>query len=1237
MSMSRPIANKCIEVGEISAIAQMDAEQKYHALALREGCFDGRRSTCQCCLPLADAGTSSRTCAILFGNPLFGSTRLQGEGEMAQTAPIIQGEILTYQQDGQSAQVTVDTAGWYSWLETATTFTFRSEHGTFTAHKERAGNKRGGKYWRAYRKRHGKLHRAYLGKSEELTLERLKKVAAVLAGQGPAEGSSRRDLPTGTITLLFTDIEGSTRLLQQLGDRYEVVLADCRRLLRRAFQAQHGQEVDTQGDSFFVAFARATDALSAAVEAQRALASHPWPAGAAVRVRMGLHTGEPSLTHGDFVGLDVHHAARIMSAGHGGQVLLSQTTHDLVEYDLPDDVGLRDLGEHHLKDLGRPIRLFQAVISDLPADFPPLKTLDTHPHNLPVQPTPLIGREREVATVCELLRRDELRLVTLTGPGGIGKTRLGVQVAAELSELFVDGMFFVDLAPLSDPALVVPTIAQRLDIREGTGQSLLERLKEGLHQKQALLLLDNFEQVLGAAVQVADLLTACPRLKVLVTSRERLHVRAEQEFSVPPLALPATKLLPDLAALAQYEAVTLFIVRTQAAKPDFQMTHANAPAIVEICIRLDGLPLAIELAAARSKLLPPQALLARLGQRLAVLTSGARDMPARQQTLRNTIAWSYHLLEALEQRLFRRLSAFVGGCTLEAIEAVCMTLGDEAGAVLDAVASLIDKSLLQQTEQEGEEPRLVMLETIREYGLECLATSGEAEAARHAHAAYYLQLAEAAPDLFGTGEQIWIDRLEWEHDNLRGAMNWLLEHRAARESIEMTLRLGAALWWFWLTRGYRHEGWTFLERALAGSERVAEPVRAKALWAAGNLAAWLGHFERGEALCQESLVLAQQIGDAEGMRNAVFHLGFIAGARGDFAAARPLFERSIVLSREAGDKFLLGHALNFLAFEALSQGEYARARLLIEEGLAAFKELGHKTGMILSLKALACVMFFQGDLESARALGEECITRQKEFGGKHAEAGMLAFLGNVTLHQGDILTARMLLEKSGVLLREVIDEENQMAWTLSLFGKVNAVQGDYIAARACYEGSLQSLVHVQTTPNNNMPFLDLASVLEGLAAVVAAQGELAWAVRLWSAAEALRETRSIPLPPLYRADYERAVAAARTQLGEKTFAALWSEGQSMTPEQALAARGPATMSSPSAPSVKPPMTYPDRLTAREVEVLRLVAQGLSDTQVAEKLVISPRTVNTHLKSIYGKIQVSSRSAATRYAMEQHLV
>src|SRR6266566_1306209 len=462
------------------------------------------------------------------------------------------------------------------------------------------------------------------------------------------------ELPKGTVTLLFTDIEGSTSLLQRVGERYADLLEGCQHLLRTAFHHYHGHEVDTQGDAFFVVFARASDALSAAVDAQRSLDSQAWPQGIAVRVRMGLHTGEPHLADTGYMGLDVHRAARIMNAGHGGQILLSQTTRDLVEHELPEGASLRDLGAHRLKDLAHTSHLYQLVTPDLPADFPPLKTLDSYAHNLPVQLTSLIGREQEIAAVGHLLQRREVRLLTLTGPGGTGKTRLGLQVAAELSEEFSDGVFFVNLAPLSDPELVVPTIVQALGLKEAIGQSPLELLSAWLREK-ALLLLDNFEQVVGAAVEVAELLAHCPKLNVLVTSRAVLHVRGEQEFAVPPLAVPDPNHLPDLVVLSQYEAVALFIIRAQAVKPDFQMTNATAPAVAEICVCLDGLPLALELAAARIKLFPPHVLLARLSHRLAVLTGGARDAPLRQQTLRNTLAWSYDLLDTQEQQLLRRL------------------------------------------------------------------------------------------------------------------------------------------------------------------------------------------------------------------------------------------------------------------------------------------------------------------------------------------------------------------------------------------------------------------------------------------------------------------------------------------------------------------------------------------------------------------------------------------------------
>src|SRR6266702_8444926 len=810
-----------------------------------------------------------------------------------------------------------------------------------------------------------------------------------------------RHLPTGTVTLLFTDIEGSTRLLQRVGECYATILEAYRSLLRAAFLEFDGYEVDTQGDAFFVAFARASDAVTAAVAAQRALADHPWPQGATVRVRMGLHTGEPSQTAEGYVGLDLHRAARIMSAGHGGQVLLSYTTRDLVEQTLPQGVSLLDLGAHRLKDLQQKSQLYQLVIAGLPADFPPLKTLDSSPNNLPLQPTPFIGREKEVNAVQPLLLRDEVRLLTLTGPGGTGKTRLGLQVAAQLSDHFADGVFFVNLAPISDSTFVVPAIAGTLGLKETGEQPLHDLLQASLQDRQLLLLLDNFEQVLGAAEHVADLLASCPRLKVLVTSRAVLHVRAEQEFVVPPLAVPDPKHLPDLVALSQYEAVVLFIARAQAVKPDFQVTNANAPAVAEICARLDGLPLAIELAAARSKLLPPQALLARLGQRLAVLTSRERDRPSRQQTLRNTIAWSYHLLDADEQRLFRRLSVFAGGCRLSAIEAMCSTLGDQVEPALDTVATLIDKSLLQQTEQEGEEPRLLMLETIREYGLEVLAASGEMESTRQAHALYYVRLSEEAePELTGPRQAIWLERLEREHDNLRAALQWGLVPGEDGHRREMALRLGGALRQFWIVHGHLSEGRNFLERALVESKGVPASVQVKAFVTAANLANKQGDNDRTEVLAETSRALYQELGDTQGIALSLRLLAGVAGRRGTLTAARMLNEEALALFREVSDKEGAAWSLQNMGLLTIAQGEFAEAHALLEESLAFHRELGNKAGMAHALWALASALFdFQGSPSTIRALLEESLALSEEVGDKEASGSSFSLSGKLALSQ----------------------------------------------------------------------------------------------------------------------------------------------------------------------------------------------------------------------------------------------
>ena len=950
-------------------------------------------------------------------------------------------------------------------------------------------------------------------------------------------------LPTGTVTFLFTDIEGSTRLLQQLGDRYSRVLEECRRLLRAAFQEWNGHEVDTQGDAFFVAFARATDAVSAAVDGLHALAVHSWTEDVVVRVRMGLHTGEPQLSSEGYIGIDVHHGARVMSAGHGGQVLLSQATRDLVVHQLPGGVSLRDMGEHRLKDLQRPVHLFQLVIAGLPADFPSLKTLDIYPNNLPIQPTPLIGREKEVASLGQLLRRVDVRLVTLTGPGGTGKTRLALQVAAELSDLKWRGIYFVDLAPVSDSAQVIPTIASTLGLREERGRSPLECLKEEIDQNRVLLLLDNFEQVLDAAVQVSELLVACSQLKIMVTSRAELRVRAEREFAVPTLRLPDSAQMPDLEALMQYEAIVLFLQRTQAVAPEFRLTDMNAPVVVEIVRRLDGLPLAIELAAARMKLLSPEALLARLNQPLQVLTSGARDVAARQHTLRNTIAWSYNLLDAQEQELFRRLSDFVGGCTLEAIEVVNGVLGNATGLILDIVASLVDKSLLRRREQgKGEEPRLAMLETIREYGLELLGASGEMKAVRKAHAVYFMELSERAGLERASDSPEWLDRLEQEHDNLRAAMHWSLEDMEGCK--EIALRLGGALRTFWYSRGYLSEGLDFLERALVGSDEVEEPMRAAALYAAARLYEVRGDYDRAEPFLVQSLALYRELGNPARIAYALHLQADIAWRRGILDMARSLAEESLAVFRELGDRGAIASLLLHLGALAADQGEYARARDLLEESLAINRELGDKGSIADSLFNLARANFFSGsELGAARVLLEESLSLFRQLSDKESIGYCLCLLGLLTLEQGDVTTARSLVEQSVALFKER-RQAHGMALSTSAMAMVIAAQGDNAVARALYDAAL-------TEARKAGDKLIIASGLEGLSRVLVALGEYERAVQLRAAAETLREAIGAPIPAVERPADEQAAKVAREWLGEEAFAEVWDVWRGLKVEDAL--------------------------------------------------------------------------------------
>src|SRR5215216_6038215 len=597
---------------------------------------------------------------------------------------------------------------------------------------------------------------------------------------------------TGTITFLFTDVEGSTALWEKYSNAMSEVLSRHDEVLRTAIKAHNGHVFKTVGDAFHATFSTAPDALEAALEAQRVLLHEEWPETGPLRVRMALHTGAAEEREGDYFGPSLNRVARLLSAGHGEQILLSLATRELVRDRLPEESGLRDLGERRLKDLSSPEHVFQIIAPGLRSEFPPLNTLDVRRNNLPAQPTPLVGREKELNDVLALLRSPDVRLLTLTGPGGTGKTRLGLQAAAELTDEFEDGVFFVALTAIADPTLVAPTIARTLGLTESGDQPPEELLKGYLRDRQTLLMLDNFEHILESAPLLDALLSAAPNMKVLATSRIPLSLYGEHEFPVPPLSLPDPQSLPPVESLTEYEALRLFVERAKAIRPDFSLTQENAPAVVEICARLDGLPLAIELAAARIKLLPPQAMLPRLGNRLKLLTGGARNLPERQRTLRNAIAWSYEMLDEGEKTLFARLAVFSGGSTLEGIEAVCDPQGDLPVEALEGVSSLLDKSLLRQEEGQGAEPRLMRLEE-----------SGEAEQLRKSHADYCIALAEEAEaGLQGSEQESWLERLDPEHDNMRSALAWAMEQGMT----ELGLFLAGALRPFWYARGYLDEG-----------------------------------------------------------------------------------------------------------------------------------------------------------------------------------------------------------------------------------------------------------------------------------------------------------------------------------------------------------------------------------------------------------------------------------------------
>jgi predicted ATPase/class 3 adenylate cyclase len=917
------------------------------------------------------------------------------------------------------------------------------------------------------------------------------------------------NLYSNTVTFLFTDIEGSTRLLQGLGDRYIDLLDDHDRILRSMFLNHGGSEAGKQGDGFFFTFSSARAALTAAVAAQRELAAHAWPGGAALRVRIGLHTGEPITVQPGYIGLDVHRAARVCSAAHGGQILLSRTTRDLVTDDPPPGVSFLDLGDHRLKDLAGPQRLFQVVAEGLQRDFPGLRSLDRVPNNLPSLFSTFVGRQREMEEVNELLVTR--RLLTLTGPGGVGKTRLAIQVAAEVLESYQDGVWLVELGTISDADLVEQAVASELRLTDQPGRSLLETLGDHLQAKKLLLLLDNCEHLLTSCARLADtLLRSCPNLAILTTSRQALRVAGEATYPMAPLAVPPPQPAAPLHMIMDNDAVRLFAERAQAVLPEFCITEQNAPAVVELSRHLDGIPLAIELAAACVRALSVEQIAARLRDRFRLLTGGSPAALPRHQTLRAALDWSYDLLPEVERVIFRRLSVFVGGFTLEAAEEVCGAEQVNEAEVVDGLMSLVDKSLVVAGSRSGQQ-RFHLLETVREYAWELLGREDGAQGIRKRHRDWYLGLVETAgPEfLHGPESEAWLTRLDEEHDNLRAALRF----SEGGGNGQAGLQLATGLWRFWEIRGYLVEGRTWLEKMLAQPVGEISALRANALTGAGVLALLQGDYEAALGFHEESLALHRRLGNPRSVAYALNNLANAAVHQGDYQRAGSLYEEAVELCRREGDQRDLAFALTNLADVVARQEQHQRARQLYEESVAIFAELGDPWGSAYASDNFGIMAYRQGDLELAASLHQEAVGIYERLGDGRGVTRALSHLADIAYRKGDIDEARALYQR-GLTIRFQL--------------------GDKVG---------------------------IASALERLARIGDAD-QPRRAARLIGAAQYLREAVRAPLQGAELDDYNQSLAGLRTHLGEEEFQRNISLGRTLpikeTVEIALGQPAPET-------------------------------------------------------------------------------
>jgi predicted ATPase/class 3 adenylate cyclase/DNA-binding CsgD family transcriptional regulator len=1102
---------------------------------------------------------------------------------------------------------------------------------------------------------------------------------------GSNTGSST-GLPVGTVTFLLTDIEASSRGWESDPGSMAKVVARHYEILDEAIARHDGARPQEQGegDSVVAAFSRSASAVACALEIQRAMVDEMWPEGATIRLRIGLHTGDARLRdEGNYFGETVVRCARLRAVAHGGQVVLSRATEQLVVDHLPDGATLKDLGAHRLKDLTRPEQVFQLCHPDVENDFPPLRSLDALPNNLPLQLTSFIGREDEIATVVALLA--ESRLVTLTGAGGSGKTRLALQVAAEVLETQSDGAWWVDLAPLADPDLVPNAVAVTLSVREVQDQSVTETLVRRLHDHRAVILLDNCEHLIDACAELAEaLLLGCPQVSLVATSREPLGVDGEIFWRVPSLSLPARGDHAEVESLTQCESVRLFIDRAMRVRPNFAVTNQTARAVAEICHRLDGIPLAIELAAARVRLLTAEQIVAGLADRFRLLTGGRRTALPRQRTLEASVEWSYNLLSEAERGLLQRLSVFAGGFRLDAAEDVCAGEGIERIQVLDLLSSLVDRSLVQ-VEEGGTEARYRLLETIRAYARQKLAEVGDASSARDRHLEHFCVFAErVAPELERGDQLIWLGRLEADIDNLRAALDWASESLDSNEA----LRLAASLTRYWVFRSNLTEAERRLDEALSSGEGTPG-LRARALAWRGYIAAERSDLQQADDFAGQALATVER-SDPEVTALALFAkaMGALFVATGD---ERVLLERTIAAAKEADLPSVLARALGTLGYFEMRVGNAAAGQRIFGEALAAARRSGDRFAHLIVGTWMGIATAHQGDVTTARAKLEATLEIARDLHTRWIIASCLSHLSNVETIEGEYESAHRSAEEARSVALEIehpvqiaisqfmfgekeyatgnldaalshfeqaIERSRSVGFTLGLAPAiamraiVSLAAGDREAARtyaeegvavgrqtdypwalglslhclaglAFEEGDLERAEDLEHGALIEWRRMDrrpgIADALEALARIACALESDQEATRLAAATQRIREEIRYVRFPIDRPGHEELVGRLRERLGDEAFEATWVEGAALDLDAAVA------YAARGRGERKRPSIGWASLTPTEIDVVRLAAEGLTNPQIAERLFVSRGTVKVHLGHIFAKLGVSTRA------------